>query len=90
MKIYLSPSRQDKNMYYGKYNYKSEKTGHGIVSYDLGSKLLRYDVEVKIATTKLKVQDRVKEAKAWGADLYMPYTVTPAGPARQQLEAQSY
>jgi len=71
MKIYLSPSRQQHNMYYGKYNNKSEKQVMELLAIDLGIKLLRYDVEVKIATTKLKVQDRVKEAKAWGADIYM-------------------
>ena len=79
MKIYLSPSRQDKNMYYGKYNNKSEKQVMEILAIDLGIKLQRYDVEVKIATTKLKVQDRVKEAKAWGADIYMPLHSNASG-----------
>ncbi len=79
MKIYLSPSRQDKNMYYGKYNNKSEKQVMELLSIDLGIKLLRYDIEVKIATTKLKVQDRVKEAKAWGADIYMPLHSNASG-----------
>ena len=71
MKIYLSPSRQSNNMYYGKYNAMSEKKAMELLAIDLGIKLLRYDVEVKIATTALKVQDRVKEAKAWGAAIYM-------------------
>ena len=79
MKIYLSPSRQDKNMYYGKYNNKSEKQVMELLAIDLGIKLRRYDVEVKIATTKLKVQDRVKEAKAWGADVYMPLHSNASG-----------
>ncbi len=79
MKIYLSPSRQDKNMYYGKYNNKSEKQVMELLAIDLGIKLLRYDVEVKIATTKLKVQDRVKEAKTWGADIYMPLHSNASG-----------
>ena len=71
MKIYLSPSRHDKNMYYGKYNNKSEKQVMELLAIDVGIKLLRYDIEVKIATTSLKVQARVKEATAWGADLYI-------------------
>ncbi len=79
MKIYLSPSRQDKNMYYGKYNNKSEKQVMELLAIDVGIKLLRYDIGVKIATTKLKVQDRVKEAKAWGADLYMPLHSNASG-----------
>lgn len=79
MKIYLSPSRQDKNMYYGKYNNKSEKQVMELLAIDLGIKLLRYDVEVKIATTTLKVQARVKEAKEWGADIYMPLHSNASG-----------
>jgi N-acetylmuramoyl-L-alanine amidase len=70
MKIYLSPSKQPYNKYvYGNTNEQEQMEQLAVY---VKQTLENYkDVEVKIATSSKILQDRVPEALAWGADLYI-------------------
>lgn len=70
MRIYISPSQQRSNMYYR--NLISEKENCEAIAKLLVEELKAYRVEVKLATLSLGLTGRTDEAKAWGADLYVP------------------
>lgn len=70
MRIYLSPSKQPYNKYaYGNTNEQEQMEQ---LAPFVKATLENYkDVEVKIATSSKILQDRVPEALAWDADLYI-------------------
>ena len=70
MKIYLSPSKQPYNKYvYGNTNEQEQMEQ---LAPFVKATLENYKgVQVKIATSSKILQDRVPEALAWGADLYI-------------------
>lgn len=80
IKIYLSPSRQKHNMYKGIYSHLSERDTMVELAIYMERDITKYEeVKVKIATLSMEVQDRVIEAKNWGADIYMALHTNAAG-----------
>lgn len=71
MKIYLSPSKQPNNLYTGIKTNEQEQMEQLAVYVKEGLEKYK-DVQVKIATSSKTIQERVIEAKEWGADLYFP------------------
>src|SRR5690554_2442991 len=70
MKIYLSPSKQPYNKYaYG--NTNEQEQMEQLAPFVRVALKSYKNVEVKIATSSKILQDRVHEALAWGADLYI-------------------
>ncbi len=70
MKIYLSPSKQPYNLYTGIKTNEQEQMEQLAPFVKVALENYK-NVEVKIATSSKILQDRVPEALAWGADLYI-------------------
>ena len=68
-KIFLSPSNQDKNTY--SYGDTTEDIQCGIIARACEVALKRCGFEVKLEQYDT-MQNRVKHANSWGADLYVP------------------
>lgn len=77
MKIYLSPSSQDKNIYAAK-NTNEEVQCNRIAEFARIA-LLRCGLEAKKAPQGQSMYDNVAESNAWGADLHIPVHTNAGG-----------
>ena len=69
IKIYLAPSNQNANMYYGGKTNEAEQCRK--VSNAIEKLLAQYDCEVKAGKDSENLSTKCENAKAWGADSYV-------------------